>query len=82
MAGFTLLQELHGVVVDTEVESGQDGEGESDQPDQPAAAAWPGEILEPVEGGLLAVHNSWVSRGCNGGIYYSQLLSKTTITNP
>ena len=55
----TPLQELLGVVVDAEVESGQDGAEDSDQPDQLAVDTGLGQVSETMQSSLLAVENAW-----------------------
>ena len=58
----TPLQELLGVVVDAEVESGQDGGEDSEEPDQLAVDTGLGQVSETMQGSLLAVENAWGRR--------------------
>ena len=55
----TPLQELHGVVVDAEVESEREGGEDSEEPDQLAVDTGLGEVSETMQSSLLAVENAW-----------------------
>ena len=47
-----------GVGVDTDVDSGHDGDEDGDQPDQLAVEAGLGEVAETMQSRLLAVQNA------------------------
>ena len=51
----TPLQELHGVVVDAEVESEREGGEDSEEPDQLTVDTGLGEVSETMQSSLLAV---------------------------